>query len=127
MGPRLGEGWLTRLHDDPSQPLPLPPRAVLPTMPKPVPLHRPDPLHRDWLDFVRCFMQLGDLDQSEAQTSGARGATDLRLTALASEVHRKELLSEGQLASLLRLGRRELRQLLVHEACGVDAGAPKPS
>lgn len=70
---------------------------------------------------------LGDLDQSEAQASNLRGAATLRLTALASEVYRKELLSEGQMASLLRLGRRELRQLLAHEAFGVDASAPKSS
>ncbi len=66
---------------------------------------------------------LGDLDQSEAQGPEGRGPTTLRLAALASEVYRKELLSEGQLASLLRLGRPELRQLLDDEAIGVHAGA----
>lgn len=70
---------------------------------------------------------LGGLDQPEAQAPEAHGTTTLRLTALASEVYRKELLSEGQMASLLRLGRRELRQLLAHEAFGVDAGTPKSS
>lgn len=66
---------------------------------------------------------LGDLDRSVAQAPEGRGPTTLRLAALASEVHRKELLSEGQLANLLRLGRPELRQLLDDEAIGVDARA----
>ncbi len=70
---------------------------------------------------------LGDLDQSEAQAAEGRGPTTLRLAALASEVYRKELLSEGQLANLLRLERPELRQLLDDEAIGVDAGSCSPS
>lgn len=66
---------------------------------------------------------LGDLDRSDPQIPEGHGPTTLRLAALASEAYRKEFLSEGQLANLLRLGRLELRELLDDEAIGVDAGA----
>ena len=36
----------------------------------------------------------------------------LRLALLAAEAHRREMLSEGQLARLLRLGRVDLRKIL---------------
>ena len=53
--------------------------------------------------------------------------TTLRLSLLAAEAWRQELLSEGQLARLLRLDRVQLRQILDGvEAEGGDAdGAPK--
>jgi Zn-dependent peptidase ImmA (M78 family)/DNA-binding XRE family transcriptional regulator len=55
---------------------------------------------------------LGDLvEQDEAKTEAERPTT-LRLNLLAAEAARKGLLSEGQLAQLLRLNRVELRQQL---------------
>ena len=57
----------------------------------------------------------------------AKGPTTLRLSLLAAEAWRKELLSEGQLARLLRLDRVQLREILDGvEVEGDDAdGAPK--
>ncbi|MDE0206256.1 MAG: ImmA/IrrE family metallo-endopeptidase, partial [Candidatus Tectomicrobia bacterium] len=56
-----------------------------------------------------------------------KNPTTLRLSLLATQAWRKELLSEGQLARLLRLDRVQLRQILDGvEAEGGDAdGAPK--
>ena len=53
--------------------------------------------------------------------------TTLRLNLLAAEAWRQELLSEGQLARLLQLGRVELREILDGiEVEGIDIdSAPK--
>lgn len=55
---------------------------------------------------------LGDLVSPDAQKTEADRPTTLRLNLLAAEVHRRGLLSEGQLARLLRLTRLELREAL---------------
>ena len=55
---------------------------------------------------------LGDLRIPEKENLDADRPTTLRLGMLADEVHRKELLSEGQLARLLCLDRVELRKIL---------------
>jgi Zn-dependent peptidase ImmA (M78 family) len=55
---------------------------------------------------------LGDLSTPDAYKADADRPTTLRLNMLASEVHRKGLLSEGQLARLLKLDRVELREVL---------------
>jgi len=55
---------------------------------------------------------LGDLSTPDAYKADADRPTTLRLNMLASEVHRKGLLSEGQLARLLKLDRVELREIL---------------
>ena len=57
----------------------------------------------------------------------AKCPTTLRLSLLAAEAWRQELLSEGQLARLLRLDRVQLREILDGvEVEGGDAdGAPK--
>lgn len=55
---------------------------------------------------------LGDLVSSDAGKAEADRPTTLRLNALAYEVHRQGLLSEGQLARLLHLDRIELREIL---------------
>jgi Zn-dependent peptidase ImmA (M78 family)/DNA-binding XRE family transcriptional regulator len=55
---------------------------------------------------------LGDLSTPDASKADADRPTSLRLSSLASEAHRKGLLSEGQLARLLRLDRIELREFL---------------
>jgi Zn-dependent peptidase ImmA (M78 family)/DNA-binding XRE family transcriptional regulator len=55
---------------------------------------------------------LGDLIVPDPQKAEADRPTTLRLNLLAEEVHRRELLSEGQLARLLRLSRSELREIL---------------
>lgn len=57
----------------------------------------------------------------ESATPGSRDArrpVSFRLGLLAAEAHRQELLSEGQLARLLRLDRVELREVL--DAANVD-------
>lgn len=65
---------------------------------------------------------LGDLSAPDAYKADADRPTTLRLNLLASEVYRKELLSEGQLARLLKLDRVELRDILGDiEAEGSDA------
>lgn len=61
---------------------------------------------------------LGDLAPQDAQKAEADCPTTLRLNLLAAEVHRRGLLSEGQLARLLRLTRVELREILE----GVEPG-----
>ena len=55
---------------------------------------------------------LGDLSVPDAYKADADRPTSLRLNLLASEAHRQGLLSEGQLARLLRLDRVELREIL---------------
>lgn len=57
----------------------------------------------------------------------AERPTTLRLSLLAAEAWRQELLSEGQLARLLNLDHLELREILDHvEAEGVEVdGEPK--
>jgi Zn-dependent peptidase ImmA (M78 family)/DNA-binding XRE family transcriptional regulator len=55
---------------------------------------------------------LGDLSTPDAYKADADRPTTLRLNMLAYEAQRKELLSEGQLARLLKVDRIELRELL---------------
>lgn len=55
---------------------------------------------------------LGDLYRADNQKIDAARPTTLRLSALAAEAHRQNLLTEGQLSELLGLGRIELRELL---------------
>jgi len=55
---------------------------------------------------------LGDLSMPDAYKADADRPTTLRMNLLASEVYRRELLSEGQLARLLKLDRVELREIL---------------
>ena len=55
---------------------------------------------------------LGELAPMERDREPARQPTSLRLDLLAAEAWKRELLSEGQLARLLRLDRVELRELL---------------
>jgi Zn-dependent peptidase ImmA (M78 family)/DNA-binding XRE family transcriptional regulator len=55
---------------------------------------------------------LGDLSAPDAYKADAGRPTSLRLNLLASEAYRQGLLSEGQLARLLRLDRIELREIL---------------
>ena len=72
---------------------------------------------------------LGDLTAVDADHLEAKRPTTLRLSLLAAEAWRQELLSEGQLARLLQLGRVELREILDGiEAEREDAGrAPRLS
>ena len=55
---------------------------------------------------------LGDLAGANGQVADADRPTTLRLNILAAEAYRQELLTEGQLAELLDLGRIELREIL---------------
>jgi Zn-dependent peptidase ImmA (M78 family)/DNA-binding XRE family transcriptional regulator len=55
---------------------------------------------------------LGDLAPPDAQKADADRPTTLHLNLLAAEVHRRGLLSEGQLSRLLHLTRFELREIL---------------
>ena len=55
---------------------------------------------------------LNDLIPDDLDRVGARQPGTLRLNLLAAEAHRQELMSEGQLARLLRLDRIELREIL---------------
>jgi Zn-dependent peptidase ImmA (M78 family)/DNA-binding XRE family transcriptional regulator len=55
---------------------------------------------------------LGDLAHKDTQRFEAERPTSLRLSLLASEALRRELLSEGQLSRLLRMDRVELRELV---------------
>lgn len=70
---------------------------------------------------------LGDLVEMDRDPMDAKRPTTLRLSLLAAEAWRQELLSEGQLARLLRLDRVQLREILDDAGAeGVDAnGAPK--
>ncbi len=56
---------------------------------------------------------LGDVPGSDSQKAEADRPTTLRLNMLAGEVARRGLLSEGQLARLLRLDRLEVREMLM--------------
>ena len=55
---------------------------------------------------------LNDLVPDDLDRVGAKQPGTLRLNLLAAEAHRQELMSEGQLARLLRLDRIELREIL---------------
>lgn len=55
---------------------------------------------------------LGELAPTDRDWEPAHQPTSLRLDSLAAEAWKRELLSEGQLAHLLRLDRVELRELL---------------
>ena len=70
---------------------------------------------------------LGDLMGRDRDAIDSKCPTTLRLSLLAAEAWRRELLSEGQLARLLRLDRLQLREILDGaETEGVEAdGAPK--
>lgn len=59
---------------------------------------------------------LGDLIVPDAEKADADRPTTLRLNLLAYEAHRRGLMSEGQLARLLRLDRVELREILGNHA-----------
>ena len=68
---------------------------------------------------------LGALMPPDAAKADADRPTTLRLNLLASEAHRRELLSEGQLARLLHMDRVELREVLGSremEEGGADGG-----
>lgn len=69
---------------------------------------------------------LGDLRPPDRYKAEADRPTTLKLNLLAAEAYRRELLSEGQLARLLRLDRIELRDMLHDlESQGEQAdGAP---
>ncbi len=87
----------------------------------------------DWFQANGCITDeharqvLGDLSVPDAQKADADRPTTLRLNLLAEEVYRKGLLSEGQLARLLKVDRVELRAMLAgaetedEEANGVAA------
>jgi Zn-dependent peptidase ImmA (M78 family)/DNA-binding XRE family transcriptional regulator len=65
---------------------------------------------------------LGDLVSPDSGKAEANRPTTLRLSLLASEAYRQELMSEGQLAKLLRLDRVELRAMFADlEMEGSDA------
>ena len=77
---------------------------------------------------------LTDLVRAEVELKNLLGVTrvdaepsvPLRLSLLAAEAHRRDLLSEGQLARLLRLDRVELRKMLDDadvDGVGPDAAA----
>ena len=70
---------------------------------------------------------LGDLVDMDRDSTYTKRPTTLRLSLLAAEAWRQALLSEGQLARLLRLDRVQLRKILDGvEREGVEAdGAPK--
>ncbi len=65
---------------------------------------------------------LGDARLPDGDRFDAERPVPLRLGLLAAEAHRRELLSEGQLARLLRLGRVELRKML--DDGDVDGSGP---
>jgi Zn-dependent peptidase ImmA (M78 family) len=58
---------------------------------------------------------LGDLAVPDLQKVEADRPTTLRLNLLAAEAAKRGLLSEGQLARLLRVDRIELREILTNE------------
>jgi Zn-dependent peptidase ImmA (M78 family) len=69
---------------------------------------------------------LGDLGLADARKAEADRPTTLRLNLLANAASRHGLMSEGQLARLLRLDRVELREILDGaDAAGEDDGAPQ--
>lgn len=55
---------------------------------------------------------LGDLRAADAGKADADRPTTLRLSLLAAEAYKRELLSEGQLARLIKMDRVELREML---------------
>ena len=61
---------------------------------------------------------LGDLVVPDSYKADANRPTTLRLNLLAAEAERQGLLSEGQLARLLRLDRVELREILNNDDLG---------
>ncbi len=68
---------------------------------------------------------LGDLSVTDERKVDADRPVTLRLSILAAEAYRQELLSEGQLSELLDLGRIELREILDDlEIEGSEADAP---
>jgi len=68
---------------------------------------------------------LGDLATPDPYKSEASQPTTLRLNMLAAEAARRELMSEGQLARLLRLDRVQLRAVLdAAETEGSEADGP---
>lgn len=71
---------------------------------------------------------LGDLAPADRERTEADQPTTLRLSLLAAEAYRQNLLSEGQLARLLGLDRIELREILgALEAEGSETdGVAKP-
>jgi Zn-dependent peptidase ImmA (M78 family)/DNA-binding XRE family transcriptional regulator len=72
----------------------------------------------DWFDAnggitdEQARQVLGDLQRPDSYRADADRPTTLRLNLLAGEAGRRGLLSEGQLARLLRLDRLELREIL---------------
>lgn len=66
---------------------------------------------------------LGDLSTPDSDKVDADRPTALRLNLLAAEAYRRELLSEGQLARLLRLDRMELRTILDSSEIDQSAGS----
>lgn len=70
---------------------------------------------------------LGDLLPTDTEKLEANRPTTLRLALLAAEAWRQDLLSEGQIAQLLRLDRLEVREILENvEVEGSEAdGIPK--
>ena len=70
---------------------------------------------------------LNDLTPDDVERVGTKQAGTLRLNLLAAEAYRQNLMSEGQLARLLRLDRIELREILDSvDAEGTD-GLPQLS
>ncbi len=69
---------------------------------------------------------LGDLVPVDNGKADANRPTTLRLNTLANEVWRRGLLSEGQLAKLLDIGRVELRELLPDPETDGEAGDEAP-
>jgi hypothetical protein len=68
---------------------------------------------------------LGDLLIPDQYKADANRPTTLRINLLAAEVYRRGILSEGQLARLLRLDRIEFRELmLAQELEGSEADEP---
>lgn len=65
---------------------------------------------------------LGDLSLPDLHKADADRPTSLRLNMLAAEAERQGLLSEGQLARLLRLDRIELREILTSDIKGEGDG-----
>lgn len=69
---------------------------------------------------------LGELQSPDEAKAEANRPTTIRLNNMAVEVWRRGLLSEGQLAKLLDIGRIELRQLLTEVETDGEAGDEAP-